>query len=63
AAVVLGDAFISRDLAAISGRLAGWRSASGLARRGTPAEALDPEIGIRDSLALRTSIYGRTTSA
>jgi N-acetylglucosaminyl-diphospho-decaprenol L-rhamnosyltransferase len=63
AAVATGDALISRDLAAISGRLAGWRSASGLERRDAPAEALDPGIGIRDSLALRTSIYGRSTSA
>jgi N-acetylglucosaminyl-diphospho-decaprenol L-rhamnosyltransferase len=58
-AVVFGDALISRDLAAVSGRLAGWRSASGLERRDAPAEALDPEIGLRDSLALRTGIYGR----
>jgi N-acetylglucosaminyl-diphospho-decaprenol L-rhamnosyltransferase len=59
AAVALGDAVLSRDLAAISGRLAGWRSAGGLQRRDAPAEALDPEIGLRDSLALRTSIYAR----
>jgi GT2 family glycosyltransferase len=62
AGVALSDALISRDLAAVSGRVAGWRSASGLARRSAPAEALDPEIGIRDSLALRTKIYGRPTS-
>ena len=59
AAVALGDALISRDLAAVSGRLAGWRSAGGLEHRDAPAEALDPEIGLRDSLALRRSIYGR----
>jgi GT2 family glycosyltransferase len=59
ATVVLGDALISRDLAALSGRLAGWRSAAGLERRDAPAAALDGEIGLRDSLALRTSIYGR----
>ena len=59
AAVVLGDAVISHDLAALSGRVAGWRSASGLAGRSAPADALDPEIAIRDSLALRTSIYER----
>jgi GT2 family glycosyltransferase len=58
-AVVLGDAVLSRDLAAVSGRLAGWRSASGLARRSAPAVALDPEIGIRDSLALRRGVYAR----
>jgi N-acetylglucosaminyl-diphospho-decaprenol L-rhamnosyltransferase len=50
---------ISRDLAALSGRVAGWRSAGGLARRSVPAEALDPEIGIRDSFALRMSTYAR----
>jgi N-acetylglucosaminyl-diphospho-decaprenol L-rhamnosyltransferase len=58
-AVVLGDAVLSRDLAALSGRVAGWRSASGLAGRSAPADALDPEIGMVDSLALRTSIYAR----
>lgn len=59
AAVVLGDAVISRDLAAVAGRVAGWRSAGGLARRTAPADTLDAEIGMRDSLALRTQIYGR----
>jgi N-acetylglucosaminyl-diphospho-decaprenol L-rhamnosyltransferase len=59
AAVVLGDIALSRDLAALSGRVAGWRSANGLARRGAPGDALAPEIGIRDSLSLRTNIYRR----
>jgi N-acetylglucosaminyl-diphospho-decaprenol L-rhamnosyltransferase len=59
AAVALGDAIISRDLAAVAGRVAGWRSAGGLSRRATPAEALDAAIGMRDSLSLRTRIYGR----
>ncbi len=63
AAVALGDAVLSRDLAALSGRVAGWRSASGLPGRTAPADALDPEIGMRDSLALRTRIYGRAASA
>jgi GT2 family glycosyltransferase len=58
ASVVLGDAVLSRDLAALSGRVAGWRSARGLARRSAPADALDLEIGMRESLALRKSIYG-----
>ncbi len=57
AAVTAGDALLSRDLAALSGRLAGWRAASGLARRSTPSDALDPEIGIHDSLTLRRGIY------
>jgi N-acetylglucosaminyl-diphospho-decaprenol L-rhamnosyltransferase len=59
AAVVLGDALLSRDLAALSGRLAGWRSASGLEHRDAPAEALDTEIGMRDSLTLRRGVYAR----
>jgi GT2 family glycosyltransferase len=57
--VGLGDIVFSRDLAALSGRVAGWRSASGLPSRSAPADALDPEIGIRDSLALRTKAYER----
>jgi N-acetylglucosaminyl-diphospho-decaprenol L-rhamnosyltransferase len=57
AAVAFGDAVLSRDLAAVSGRVAGWHSASGLARRSAPADALDRGIGVRDSLALRRSIY------
>lgn len=57
ATVTVGDAMLSRDLAALSGRLAGWRAASGLARRSAPSDALDPEIGIRDSLVWRRGIY------
>jgi GT2 family glycosyltransferase len=59
AVAVVGDAVFSRDLAALSGRLAGWRSASGVPRRAAPADALDPDIGIRDSLALRMKTFGR----
>jgi N-acetylglucosaminyl-diphospho-decaprenol L-rhamnosyltransferase len=59
AVVVLGDAVLSRDFAALSGRIAGWRSANGLPGRSAPGDALDPDIGIRDSLALRTRVYGR----
>ena len=62
AAVTLGDALLSRDLAALSGRLAGWRSAGGLARRSAPADALEPKIGVRESLALRTGIYARASA-
>ncbi|MHB8492653.1 MAG: glycosyltransferase family 2 protein [Solirubrobacteraceae bacterium] len=57
AAVALGDAVLSRDLAALSGRVSGWRSASGLPAHRVPAVALDPEIGVRDSLRLRMGIY------
>jgi N-acetylglucosaminyl-diphospho-decaprenol L-rhamnosyltransferase len=60
AIVVLGDLAISRDLAALRGRLAGWR-AGRLAPRLSrpPAEAVDGHIGFRDSLALRRGVYGR----
>jgi GT2 family glycosyltransferase len=58
-AVVVGDAILSRDFAALSGRVAGWRSAGNLARRSAPADALDPDIRMRDSIALRRNIYAR----
>jgi N-acetylglucosaminyl-diphospho-decaprenol L-rhamnosyltransferase len=60
AVVVLGDLAISRDLAALRGRVAGWRTgrrAPRLAR--PPAEAVDHGISFRDSLALRRGVYGR----
>ncbi|MGA7705673.1 MAG: hypothetical protein WB998_12345, partial [Solirubrobacteraceae bacterium] len=62
AGVALADALISRDLAAASGRIAGWRSARGLEHREAPREALDREIGMRESLALRRGIYAPRTS-
>jgi GT2 family glycosyltransferase len=60
AVVVLGDLVISRDLAALRGRLSGWRAgrrSPPLAR--PPAEAVDSTISFRDSLALRRGVYGR----
>ncbi|MFI4989737.1 MAG: glycosyltransferase family 2 protein [Solirubrobacterales bacterium] len=58
--VVLGDLVVSRDLAALRGRLAGWRAARGAPPRSRPpASALDERIGFRDSLALRRGVYGR----
>jgi GT2 family glycosyltransferase len=58
--VVLGDLIVSRDLAALRGRLAGWRAAGGVPRRSRPpASAVDERIGFRDSLALRRGVYGR----
>jgi N-acetylglucosaminyl-diphospho-decaprenol L-rhamnosyltransferase len=59
AAVALGDAVLSRDLAALGGRVAGWRAAGGLPARSAPRDALDPGIGLRESLAWRRRIYGR----
>lgn len=63
AGVALADALISRDLAAASGRISGWRSARSLERRETPADALDQSIGMRESIALRRGIYAPRTSA
>jgi GT2 family glycosyltransferase len=60
AVVVVGDLAISHDLAALRGRLAGWRAGGGAPRLPRPpAEALDERIGFRDSLALRRGVYGR----
>jgi GT2 family glycosyltransferase len=61
-AVALGDALISRDFAATAGRIAGWRSAHGLARRAVPANAFDADIGMLESWGLRRSIYSPKTS-
>jgi GT2 family glycosyltransferase len=58
AIVVAGELLVSHDLAALSGRLAGWRAARGMARLPRPpAEAIDATISMRDSLALRRGVY------
>jgi len=57
AAVVLGDLLISRDAAALQGRLAGWHAARGRPRRAVPAAGIDRRIGLRDSLRLRRLDY------
>jgi GT2 family glycosyltransferase len=55
--VVSGDAVLARDLAALQGRLAGWRAARGMERHPRPpAEAIDATITFRDSLALRWNV-------
>jgi GT2 family glycosyltransferase len=60
AIVVVGDVIISRDLAALRGRVAGWRAARGLPRRiAPPHEAIDHSIGLRASLDLRRGVYAR----
>jgi hypothetical protein len=57
AIVVSVDAIISRDLAALRGRIAGWRAARGMQRLPRPpAEAIDTTITFRDSLALRRGV-------
>jgi len=55
-AVVVGDLLASRDLAALRGRVAGWRAACGLGRREVPAFALDG-MGWRESLRRRRGDY------
>ncbi len=58
--VVLGDLVISRDIAALQGRLAGWRAGRSRPRlRLPPAESIDRTIGFRDSLAMRRGVYER----
>jgi N-acetylglucosaminyl-diphospho-decaprenol L-rhamnosyltransferase len=63
AVVALGDPFISRDLAALRGRLAGWRAGRSHPRLALPpVECLDQSIDFRDSLAMRLGVYGRPTA-
>jgi N-acetylglucosaminyl-diphospho-decaprenol L-rhamnosyltransferase len=60
AVVVLGDLVLSRDLAALRGRLAGWSAGRARPRLPSPpAECLDHGIGFRDSLAMRRGVYGQ----
>ncbi|MGO9763457.1 MAG: glycosyltransferase family 2 protein [Solirubrobacteraceae bacterium] len=60
AVVVLGDLVISRDLAALRGRWAGWRAGRSRPRLALPPpECLDRGISLRDSLAMRRGVYGR----
>lgn len=57
-AVVVGDAVLSRDLSALRGRIAGWRSAHAASRRPwPPASAIDGEIGFVRSIRLRREVY------
>jgi N-acetylglucosaminyl-diphospho-decaprenol L-rhamnosyltransferase len=56
--VVLGDIVISRDLASLRGRIAGWRAARARPRLGfPPPDAVDPSIGFADSLARRWRVH------
>jgi GT2 family glycosyltransferase len=60
AVVVIADLLISRDLAALQGRVAGWRAGRGASRLPRPPrEAVDQRIGFRDSLKMRRGVYGR----
>jgi N-acetylglucosaminyl-diphospho-decaprenol L-rhamnosyltransferase len=56
--VVVGDAILARDAAALRGRFSGWRAAKGLAPRPfPPEEAIDRTIGFWQSLRLRRVAY------
>ncbi len=59
AIVVLADALLfSHDLAALRGRIAGWRAAKSSARRlRPPHDAIDHRITFRESLRLRFAVY------
>lgn len=58
AIVIVGDALISRDLAAGRGRLRGWRAARTLpARTPPPPAAIDDSITMRDALEMRRGVY------
>jgi N-acetylglucosaminyl-diphospho-decaprenol L-rhamnosyltransferase len=59
AIVVVGDALIfSHDLAALRGRVAGWRAARGLPRKPrAPSDAIDYDITLVKSLRLRYGVY------
>lgn len=64
AIVVAGDLAISRDTAALRGRLAGWRAAAGRSRHTLPpADAIDGAISFRDSLRLRRGVYANQAVA
>jgi hypothetical protein len=55
--VVAADAVLARDLAALRGRVGGWRAAGGLEHHPRPpAEAIDGAISLRDSFDLRRSV-------
>jgi N-acetylglucosaminyl-diphospho-decaprenol L-rhamnosyltransferase len=59
--VAVGDLVMSHDLAALRGRLAGWRAAGGKSRhQRPPTEAIDSSISLGDSLALRRGAHRAT---
>jgi N-acetylglucosaminyl-diphospho-decaprenol L-rhamnosyltransferase len=60
AIVVIGDLFVSRDLQALRGRLAGWHAGRSATRLPLPPrECLDESIGFWSSLAMRRGVYAR----
>ena len=62
--VGVGDAFISRDLSALRGRIAGWRAAAPKPRLPfPPVEAIASEISFADSIRLRRTTYANQADA
>ena len=63
--VVAGDAFVfSHDLAALRGRIAGWRAARSLPRHHHPPDdAVDSDITFVKSLRLRLGVYSGDAGA
>jgi N-acetylglucosaminyl-diphospho-decaprenol L-rhamnosyltransferase len=60
AIVAAGDLVLSRDTAALRGRIAGWRLARGLPRRPwPPSAAVDRRISLLDSMRFRRATYLR----
>ncbi len=57
ALAVAGDAVVSRDLAALRGRVAGWRAGAGLPRHARPTAADVDGATFADSLRMRRSFY------
>jgi N-acetylglucosaminyl-diphospho-decaprenol L-rhamnosyltransferase len=59
--VVLGDALVfSHDLAALRGRIAGWRSAAGRPQHSRPPrDAIDDGMSFLESLRTRVRVYRR----
>ena len=58
-AVVVADAASARDLAAVRGRLRGWRRAGGC-RSPIPEASLNRGIGLRESIRRRAAVVGAT---
>jgi N-acetylglucosaminyl-diphospho-decaprenol L-rhamnosyltransferase len=65
ALVVMGDAIVfSHDLAALRGRIAGWRAARGKERAPRPPDdAVDRGITFGKSLRLRVGVYTEATTS
>lgn len=60
AVVVAGDVVVSRDTAALRGRIEGWRAGADAPRHPLPAnEIVDEGISFADSLRRRRGVYAR----